>query len=523
MRRFPETVRVASLVLAGLAVLGAAGAAGAQEPVTVVPASQVTRSREADAALDRRLSKLLRESAIDRVRPAPLVLVGDTLIARGDTVAGSVLVLDATLILEGGVTGDLVLVDAGAFVRPGAWVGGDLVNMAGGLYRSELARVGGAIVDLPTAPYRVIREGGGFVIRATEPPQRLVLDGLVGLHVPTYDRVNGLTAIWGARYRLPRLGRVAPSIHGQVGWRTQLGDPTYGASLEVRRERLAVSVGFDRGSVTNDRWIADDLTNSLGYLWNGNDYRDYHEAERFWAGIARELGDEEKTFWGRVSLRGQVEDASTLPGGEPWHILGDSARSNPRIDDGLTTSLVATFDLAWHGLQTWFEGGAEYEVGRKWLDGDFPFSRIAVEGDWAMQALADHTLEVDFFVQQRFGNAVSPPQRWSYVGGSKTLQTVDFGRYRGDRVVFVETGYSVPAPPHLALPILGAPYVRLIHATGMAWWEGDAPSFEHEIGIRLSFFVLDVRYMLDPSDPDRSDLDILVNVPSFSRYPWERQ
>jgi hypothetical protein len=514
-------VRALVLAAAGLVCLfGWPGPARGQKP-TVVPASQVYRSGVADAALDRRLSGMLRESALGHLHPPPVVLVADTQVVRGDTIDGDVLVLDATLILEGTVTGDLVLVDAGAFVRAGSRVEGDLVNIGGGLYRSELSHVGGSIVDLPSAPYRVDREPGRFAIRAIERPDRLTPDGVAGFHAPTYDRVNGLTLVWGARYRLPRLRRVVPSVHGQIGWRTQRGEPTFGASLALNRARLAGEVGYDKGSATNDRWIADDLSNSLSYLWNGDDYRDYHQAERFWVGITRELGDAEKAFHGAVELRGQVEDATTIRGGEPWHLLGDSARSNPPVDDGRTTSLTATFDVQWHGRKTWFEGGVEYEAARDWLDGDYSFDRVAVTGDWAMQGLADHTLEVDFFVQQRLGGTPLPRQRWSYVGGSRTLQTVAFGRYMGDRVVFVETGYSVPAPRRVSLPFLGSPYIRLIHAVGMAWSQDDAPAFAQEIGVRLSFFILDVRYMVDPADLDHTDLDFLVNVPLLGGYPWQ--
>lgn len=489
------------------ALLVAAGAGAQQLPVETVGAS--------DVALDRRLTRLLRAD--------PVILTRDTLLARGDTLRGSVLVLDATLIVEGVITGDLVVVDAGAFVRPTAVVRGDLVNMGGGLYRSELASVGGTIIDLPTASYRVVREPDRILIVAADTPSPLKLDGLWGLQPPTYDRVNGLTAVWGARYRLPRLGDVTPSVHGQVGWMTQRGEPTYGLSARVRYRATTLEGGYEKGWDTTEEWIRGDLLNSVNYAWSGRDVRDYHQAERRWVGVKRELGDVQKSFYGVLGVRGQVVDAGSLRGGDPWHLWGEEARPNPGIDDGRATSVIASFDLEWRGRQTDFDGGVEYEAARDWLDGDFTFDRVAAWGDWAMHALADHTLEIEFFVQQPLGSVVMPRQRWSFVGGTGTLQTLEFAEYRGDRVIYVESKYIIPLPERVAVPYLGAPDLELIHGAGMAWIEGEDPAFRQEVGARLQFFAIYLRYMVDPADPGNNDIDIGLSMPFGRSYPWERR
>lgn len=495
-----------TLIVVLLISLSTAGAARAQQlPVETVGAS--------DVALDRRLSRLL---AAD-----PVILTRDTMVAAGDTIRGSVLVLDATLVLEGAITGDLVIVDAGAFVRPGAGVGGDLVNMGGGLYRSEISRVGGRIIDLPTASYRVVREADRILIVASDSPSPLTLDGLMGFQPPSYDRVNGLTLMWGARYQLPRLGDITPSVHGEVGWLTERGEPTYGVSARIRRSATALEGGYEKGWATNDDWIRGDLVNAVNYAWDGDDFRDYHAAERVWGGVLREFGDAAKSFHGVLGVRGQVEDATSLVGDDPWHLWGGEARPNPAIDPGRTTSIVTTFDVEWAGLQTAFEGRVEYEAAREWLDGLFTFDRVAMQGDWAMQALANHTLEIEFFVQQPLGGGVMPRQEWSFVGGSGTLQTLEFAEYSGDRVVFAETKYVIPLPERLALPLIGAPELQLIHGGGMAWIEGEDPGFQQEIGGRLQFFGLYVRYMVDPSDLTDSELDVGLSWPFGSRHAWE--
>jgi hypothetical protein len=251
-----------------------------------------------------------------------------------------------------------------------------------------------------------------------------------------------------------------------------------------------------------------------------DDFRDYHEAERVWVGLEHGFGDPQQSLHAAVSVRGQIEDASSLGGDEPWHLLGDSTRSNPAIDDGRTTSVVAALDMAWHGLQTWFEGSLEYEAAREWLDGEFEFDRVTLEGDWAMQALADHTLEIGFFMQQPLGDPL-PRQRWSFLGGPGTLQTVEFARYSGDRVVFVETQYWIPVPDRWYVPFLGTPALGLVHGTGMAWVEGEDRSLEQEVGVRLRFLSLEFRFMLDPTDPSSSNLDIGVSVALGGSYPWQ--
>jgi hypothetical protein len=481
------------------------GVAGALSGPSAVIAQVVERVGSSDVSVDRRLSRLLAGD--------PLVVARDTTLTPSDTVPRSVLVLDATLIHEGTILGDLVIVDAGAFVRPGSMVRGDLVNVAGGLYRSELSVVHGRIVDLAAARYRVVREEGRLIIEAGAAESPLTLDGFRGVHIPTYDRVNGLTLAVGASYRLPRIGDVTSRIHAEAGWQTERGEPLYAASLATRWDAFVLSGGHERRWATNERWIRGDLNNSISYTWGGRDYRDYHEVERSWVDLAREIGDEAKSLFAIVGLRAQIEDATTLEGGDPWHVFGDSARPNRVIDDGRTSSLVGHVDVTWTGQTTAFQGGVEYEAARTWEGGAFDFDRLRVRGEWEMQALADHMLEVELFYQQPLRGDTLPRQRWSFVGGSGTLQTAEFAEFLGDHVAHVETKYVIPFPERVAVPVLGAPDLQLIHAAGMAWLEGDDAGLRQEVGARLQFFGFYLRYMLEPSDPDNADLDIGVSWP----------
>src|SRR5688500_13764005 len=95
-------------------------------------------------------------AAIDRVISDPplRVLRRDTLIARDDVLAGPILTLGNRLVIEGKVTGDLVIVDANVYVRPTAVIEGRVTNIGGGFYRPENA-VLRDLVDHPLAPYHV--------------------------------------------------------------------------------------------------------------------------------------------------------------------------------------------------------------------------------------------------------------------------------------------------------------------------------------------------------------------------------
>jgi hypothetical protein len=476
-------------------------------------AQQVVLRGEADLAMDRRLARLIQED--------PLIVTRDTAFAPGDTIRRSVLVLDARLVHEGVVLGDLVMVEARGFIRPRGVVTGDLVNLAGGLYRSELATVGGRIHNLPVAPYRVVREPDQIVILAMGPGP-LELDGFRGLHPPTYDRVNGLTLVGGAAYRFPRLGRTQPRLHAQAGWQTQRGDPTYAVDFSLRRGANVLAIGHERAWDTNERWIRGDLLNSLLFLWNGQDLRDYHEVERTWVELSRDFVRHDGRLRATGAVRGQIEDATSLVAGTPWFLIGSETRENPPIDDGRTTSLLAGLDLAWEGRRTRFDGRAEYEGGRSWRDGAFRFDRVRTDGRFAMAAFANHSVAIRYLAQAPLSGDPLPRQRWTFVGGPSTLHTLDVAEFYGDHVIFADTRYIIPLPDRLALPILGAPRLHLLHVAGMAWTSEDVRDLHQELGFELDLSLLYVRFVFVPDDPTTRDLSAGLAWPVGRKFPWER-
>ena len=479
-----------------------------------VHAQTVTVRGRGDAENDRYLRRLVESGDYE-------VVARDTLIARNDTIHGTALVLGGTMRLEGVITGDLVLVDANVFVRPTARIMGDVRSIAAGLYYSELAAVIGTVHSEPNAPYRVEQSAdGSLAILGTTAESALVLYGLRGAQIPTYDRVDGLTLSLAAGYLLPRVGDMEPIVRGHVDYRTERKVFTGGAELAAARRRTEVAVGAERTTATNERWIRSDLNNSISSLLQGKDRRDYYGADRGYVEVRRLLETGPRVT--RAYARAQVEDADRLTAGNPWSVIGDFRSDNILVNESRITSAIIGGNSAWTLPQHVIEIDALAELATDIIGGDHSFARYAFDASWAMAALAIHTLRIQPHVPGPLpGTESLPLQRWSFIGGSGTLNTYDIAEFRGDRVAFVETEYSIPLPRRLQVRLLGRPNFDLLHMAGMAWSGGESPAFEQNFGVRLRFNMLYLRAITHPSRfSDDAEFSVGVSFPR-SAYPWQ--
>jgi hypothetical protein len=396
-----------------------------------------------------------------------------------------------------------------------------VINLGGGYYPSELATVSGEVDDQPNAPYEVERLPGEIRIVGTEQRSALELDGIMGFSIPTYDRVDGVSLRWGATVSPGGIGRLEPRLHGWAGYRSERGTFDGGGELAVARGFTELAFGAERTTLTNEEWIRGDLTNSLAFLLQGKDVRDYYEADRAWAELRRtvERGERTTNLW----LRGQVEEATSLRADDPWSLLhADTIRSNFPIDEARITSMRGGIDVLWEQPTFVTEIDAEAEAAGDVLDGAHEFVGYRITGDWAMQALADHTLEVEWHLRGPLpGTDSLPRQRWSQIGGSGTLYTFDVAQFRGDRVVYVATGYSIPLGDRLRIPYLGVPAIELLHVAGMAWTAAQKRSLEQNIGLRLNLGMVYLRAVADPENiGDSAKFGVGVSMKRRS-YPWQ--
>ncbi len=477
-------------------------------------AQRVALRGNGDVEIDRRLRDLLEAGNYQ-------VVSADSVIQ--DTVRGSLLVLDATVAISTVVEGDVFAVASNLFLRPRARVRGDVVNAGGGLYRSQLAEIGGAVLSRPLAPYRVDRTPDRFVITAisTAPPA-LFLPGIKGFDAPTYDRVNGVNLGWGFGLRIPAGPVVHPELLARGRYFSERGELGGLAQLSLRVDTFTLRLGGQKGPVTNEDWIRGAISNSVSYFTHQKDYRDYYGATTVFAELERPvlIG----AVYTTLRLRAQREDATSLVAGQPWGILkADSIIPNPSIDDGVISSLILDAGAEWIDSSSEIGAGATLEWAGRVADGEFAFGRYLASADIAFNTFRGHTLRLQLHAQGPLpGTESLPLQRWSFIGGSGTLYTFERAQFRGDRVLFLETMYRIPLPRRLALPVIGAPDLELLHNTGMAWTADATRDFEQNIGASLQFFSLYLRYMVDPADPSEGhDFSVGLHWPFGRTYPWE--
>ena len=449
------------------------------------------------------------------------LLTSDTTLAPGDAMTGPILVLRARFSIAGAVTGDVVAVDANVFVRPTGRIDGAVWNLGGGFYPSDLADITGRVRDHPLAPYRVDREGDLYVIVGLEHQGAFRPDGLYGLGLPTYDRVDGLSVPVGASWLLPALGRLRPTVGGRVVYRSERGEWDGGGFLELARGRTRLRLGAERATRTADRWIRGDFTNSFAFLAFGNDMRDYHRSDRYWARL--ELERSPGHWLVTPFLEARSEDARRLRAGDPWTLFesDDPVRPNRPVVAAAVASGLLGVDARWARAESALDFALEIEVGaptgsgpiscapdtcpmldtaavRALFVSEETFTGVTVDGSWVSPALRDHRLRARWHVQAPLGGDALPLRRWSHVGGPGTLPTLEDAERQGDRVILVETGYGVPIP--VVVPLFGLPELELVHIFGGAWAAGGDDSLDQNIGLRVRTSLGWARVSTDPTD-----------------------
>jgi hypothetical protein len=459
-------------------------------PATAV-AQQVEFTPRSDEPAERRLSEFLDENAYT-------LWTRDTVLARGDTLHGNLLILESAARIAGTVTGDVFVVDGDLFLRPESLIDGDAVILGGGFYGSKLATITGELTYRPSDLYRVIPEAGGYVIHPTEDlPKPFRLHGLYGFEMPTYQRVDQVTLIWGATAQAVKWAW-QPSLEGVVRLKTEGGDfqgtvkqywyPTAMFKFGVEAERITRS---------NDTWIRKNFSNSLSFLFVGEDFRNYYDADR----VAFAVKRSEESSWSPLLVL-QWERASNLATQKQWSFLGDDddMRPNPPIDEGDTWSLIIGVDLDRRTTTQRLRADLSLEAADSTVAGDFSYVFGQGSLSWDTPGFRAHRVELFALARGDFAGTL-PGQRWSAFGGRGTLPTFDVLRFRGPRLLYGQVGYLIPIP-QVSLGLLGDLNVFGRVAAGSTWGVGEEPGFESNLlaGLRLS--LLEVWFAVNPDGGD---------------------
>lgn len=436
---------------------------------------------------------------------------GDYLLLDRDTVLGADWALDRDLVvtraavrLEGRIDGAVVVLDGDFFVRPGAVITGPIAVAGGGAYPSGLAEMGPILETAPRVAVVVEPVEAGYAVRLVQPPPPARIrptGGPFGVAIPTYDRVDGLTIGWGSRLMLIR-AEDAPFLHAGVTFATERGRIGGSAGVEFPLgDGWAAAAGARRETLTNEGWIRGDLANSLAALTVGSDPRDYHESDQVHAGLYRRPTQpliQGESFFGPRLVVTASRDRS-LDAGDPWSLFGGDWRENPPIDDGTIVSVLGGLAFAWRGATSTLDGDAAVEWAPGGI-GDHELAQFVGEGDWTMRALWGHHIAV--YGRGMFGLSGDPlpRQRWSFVGGTGTLPTLETAQHRGDNLVFVRSDYTVPVPP-LRIRYLGEPSLRVSHVVGSAWVSGQPmPGWDQNLGAGVGLALASAMLWIDPSD-----------------------
>lgn len=481
----PHAPRTAPLaVLATLALTLAASRVGAQEVVL--------RSAGADSGTDV-LRRVLAAPHVVRAGRAQLVL------PRDSVVGSSLLVLGRPTYLASRVRGDVVVVGADLFLRPGADVSGAAVAIGGTVSATTLGTVGGGIVSLRDETYAVDTTGGRFLLdyrslRAEEQREpTFQLAGIYGLEIPRYDRVDGLSLPAAV---LLQFSDHALELEPSATYRSRLGvvDP----ALDIRTRELMPWRFLGRAARdtrTNERWIKGDLINSATTLWAGSDTRNYFRADVGEARVVRRIDRGAMSV--EPYLGGRYERVWPVTAvGNVWSLFGrhdpeeKMARPNPAVEPGSIGSALAGLAIHSTGFAR-SDLAVDVEQGFHSPAGTSTFTQLTLDGE--VQLPSFRTQYMTFRAHGVATHGASAPRaRYAYLGGSGTLATLDPLEVGGTALLYVESRYLIPIQ-RIVLPVIGAPLLTLRDAFGSAG-VGSLPAFQHEVGVGIGLSVVRLEY-----------------------------
>lgn len=343
----------------------------------------------------------------------------------------------------------------------------------------------------------------------------------VGLRIPSYDRVNGLTLPWGPQLALAD-GRI--QLDALVSYRSNLGkwDPSLEGLLRVGgASEIKMYVG--RGTFTNDSWIRSDLYNSAAALFVGSDARNYYRADRASLRLTHTLTTAAAVL--TPFIAGNIErdwsTGSLSPQKSPWSFFGRKGdlkmrRLNPPIAKGRISSILAGtgVEASRGGLEGKLDVTVEralstsFDAGCTFIPSDgtclspgSALNQATLDTRITFPTFGSHTFA--FLGHVLFSDGLAPPQRFGYLGGVGTLATVDLLALGGDRLLFLQGDYTIPIE-RIQLPFLGSPFIALRYAAGNAGIQR-IPSLIQNLGVGAGVGFFRVDYTIDPAQ-NRSPL-----------------
>lgn len=302
---------------------------------------------------------------------------GDARVAAGESVAGSLAVVDGDLELAGRVEGDVVILNGELDLDPGAEVTGEIIVIGGEVDVDAGARVAGAVASYPepvaycrigthidldpagctaepvvvspadTLPLEVPADTGGLLL---PDPDATGSTSFVVAAGRSYNRVEGLPIRFGPS--LVTAGRNPTRLRALAIFRTEEG-PEPGPErwgFDARLEqffggRRALRVGGRVYSLIDpvEDWHLTDLENSLSTFFLHQDHRDHYERQGWgayftWAPVRSALS---------ATLEYRQERHRSAAAGSPWTLSHNQEawRAQPLAARGAVEAVSASLRL----------------------------------------------------------------------------------------------------------------------------------------------------------------------------------
>ncbi len=464
-----------------------------------------------------------RELRAVLARPYRVIAGTDSVLSfpRDSTLTGTVIIIGVPRVtVASTVQGSVVVIGGDLWLHPGVAITDHAIVFGGGVYSTMLGSVGGRTIAYRDFTYDVAEASGGYALTyrslALDEFKPIEFPGAYGVRVPSYDRVNGLSLPFGPRFWLDS---TRFSVEPILTWRTDLGaiDPEVRATMFMSRTNT-VSLIAGRRTLTNEDWIRGAFVNSLGALFTGTDARNYRRADRGELRYSREVERDNgiiTPFVGAVTERAWSVGPRVGATSSPWSLFGRKdeeegmRRPNPPVARGRISSVIGGADAELQFQDVEFRGASAVE-GALDAPGDGRFVQTTLDGRVRFPAIRNHRFQLEMHSLLTFGD-VAPPQRFSYLGGSGTLPTRQLLSMGGDQLLFFESMYTIPID-RISVKFIGSPSIAVRHMIGSAGVDR-LPGFVNNVGLRLSWSLFKVDYVMDP---ESRDTDFSVGL-SFAR------
>ncbi|CAN5501833.1 hypothetical protein BH09GEM1_BH09GEM1_17700 [soil metagenome] len=416
---------------------------------------------------------------------------------RDSTITSTLIVIGRPTYLSSKVQGNVVVIGGDLFLRPGVDVAGHAVAIGGTVAPTTLGRVGGRIESYRDDVYDVNETPGGLALdlrpEPTDPIPFVQTNGIYGVMIPTYERVDGLSLPLGALVTLPGAAVV---LEPTVTYRSRLGawDPSVAATVNEGGDfHFAGKAGYF--TRTNEAWNYSDFVNSATSFFAGLDTRNYFRSKtaegRVFASVVQPGLSIEPFLGVRYESVSPITAAANV-----FSVRGKKsdermARVNPLVDAGtigsglLGAQLYDTLGVVTSRLR------AEVEKSFTTVSGTRGFTQLTLDGRIGFPTFGTQSLRIRAHAVGTVGDSIARA-RYAYLGGSGTLPVLELLEQGGTQLLFVESRYMIPLPG-IVMPLLGSPVLTLRHIMGSAG-VGSLPSLEQEVGVGIGLSALRLDY-----------------------------